>query len=120
MRLVEMNLKRIRIRAAIRRVAIAACVVVYAVACMFAFGITTEDTAHIRAFDSAVQRWQVAPDFRAVTFEYVDLGSRAMQTRICGVRAKSAIMAFRRVPGLPESIAVNPTSQSHYDDFAAG
>ena len=55
-----------------------------------------------------------------MTFEYADLGARAMQTRLCGVRAKTAVMWFRKIPGLPESIAVNPTSQSHYDDFAAG
>jgi hypothetical protein len=93
---------------------------VFAVSCALAFGITSGDLSRIRAFDQAVNRWQANPDFRAVTFEYVDLGSRAMQARICGIRAKTAIMAFRKIPGLPESLAVNPTSQSHYDDFSRG
>ena len=43
-----------------------------------------------------------------------------MQARICGVRATTAIMSFRKIPGLPQSIAVNPTSQKHYDDFSKG
>jgi hypothetical protein len=103
-----------------KRIAIVIAAVVFLVACALAIGITPGDLARIRAFDGAVSRWQSNPDFRAVTFEYVDLGSRAMQARICGIRAKSAIMAFRKIPGLPESLAVNPTSQSHYDDFSRG
>ena len=97
-----------------------ALVCVFAIACVFGFGITSDDWQKAQAFSQAAARWQVNPDFRAITFEYAELGSRAMQTRLCGVRAKTAVMWFRRIPGLPASIAVNPTSQSHYDDFAAG
>jgi hypothetical protein len=97
-----------------------ALILIFTIACVFGFGITRSDWEKAVAFDRAAVRWQRNPDFRAVTFEYVDLGSRAMQTRIAGVRVKTAIMWFRRIPGLPESIAVNPTSQSHYEDFAAG
>src|SRR5882724_13584617 len=104
----------------LRRSGIFALMTVFAVACVLAFGIAPEDIDRIETFDRAVARWQIAPDFRAVTFEYVDLGSRAMQARICGISAKTGIMSFRKLPGLPESIAVNSTSQSHYDDFAAG
>jgi hypothetical protein len=90
------------------------------VACAIAIGITPADARKIRAFDAAVHRWQTNPEFRAVAIEYVNLGCAAMETRLCGVRAKTAIMWFRSIPGLPVSIAVNPTSKSHYDDFSSG
>jgi hypothetical protein len=104
----------------LKRAGFVMLVALFALACAFGFGITPDDLDRIVAFDRAVARWQVNPDFREVTFEYVDLGSAAMQTRLCGIRAKSAIMTFRKIPGLPADIAVNPTSQSHYDDFASG
>jgi hypothetical protein len=104
----------------LKRAGFVVLVALFALACAFGFGITSDDLDRIIAFDQAVARWQVNPDFREVTFEYVDLGSSAMQTRLCGIRAKSAIMAFRKIPGLPADIAVNPTSQSHYDDFSSG
>jgi hypothetical protein len=104
----------------LKRVAGVMLIALFAIASAFGFGITPGDWQKLTAFDQAVARWQRNPDFRAVTFEYVDLGSRAMQTRLCGIRAKAAVMAFRKIPGLPKSIAVNSTSQSHYDDFAAG
>src|SRR5438445_5678861 len=104
----------------LKRTALVMLLALFALACAFGFGITPGDAQRMIAFDRAVERWRVNPDFRAVTFEYVDLGSSAMQMRICGIRAKTAIMWFRRIPGLPKSIAVNVTSQSHYDDFAAG
>jgi hypothetical protein len=104
----------------LRRVGQVAAIVIFAVACVFGFGITPGDWEKVNAFDRAVARWQKNPDFRAVTFEYAELGSRAMQTRWCGLRAKTAVMWFRKIPGLPDSIAANTTSQSHYDDFAAG
>src|SRR4051794_8265935 len=104
----------------LRRLALIAIIAIFALACAFGFGITPGDWQKVTAFDRAVARWQMNPDFRAVTFEYADLGSRAMQTRLCGVRAKTAVMWFRKIPGLPPSIAVNATSQSHYDDFTAG
>jgi hypothetical protein len=97
-----------------------AAIGLFTAACVFGFGITPGDWDKAIAFQRAAARWQVNPDFRAVTFEYANLGSRAMQTRLCGVRAKTAVMWFRRIPGLPASVAVNPTSQSHYDDFSAG
>ena len=112
--------RRRRLITWLRRAGVVMLVALFALACAFGFGITPDDLDRIVAFDRAVARWQVNPDFRDVTFEYVDLGSSAMQTRLCGIRAKSAIMAFRRIPGLPADIAVNPTSQSHYDDFASG
>jgi hypothetical protein len=84
------------------------------------FGLTRADAATLRDFDAAVARWQHDPDFRAVTREYVILGVRAMQVHLCGVPARIVILKFRSLPGLPASLAVNPTSESHYRDFSRG
>ena len=85
-----------------------------------AFGVSRRDRANLREFAAAVRRWQTNPDFRAVQREYVDLGTRAMQARWCGLSARSIIMAFRSIPGLPPSLAATGSSDAHYDAFSRG
>ena len=102
------------------RSAVAATAVALAVCAAISFGITPADAAKLRDFDAAVLRWQTNPDFRAVAREYVTLGVRAMQARFCGIRAKTVVLGFRSLPGLPASLAVSTTSESHYEDFSRG
>jgi hypothetical protein len=78
------------------------------------------DTARLRAFSDAVRRWQGDPDFRQVQQEYVTLGADAMRARLCGISAEHYVMAFRSLPGLPDSLAVSETSAAHYRAFSAG
>src|SRR5262249_3611311 len=79
----------------LKRAGIVVLIALFALACAFGFGITPGDLDRIVAFKRAVERWQVNPDFRDVTFEYVELGSAAMQTRFCGLDVTTVIMAFR-------------------------
>ena len=51
------------------------------------FGMGCEDAARVRAFSTAVRRWQTDPDFRHVQNEYVTLGADAMRARLCGISA---------------------------------
>src|SRR5438046_2482295 len=85
-------------------------------ATVVSFFVTLADAAKLREFDHAVLRWQSNPDFRAVASEYVTLGVAVMQVRFCGLRAKTVVLGFRFLPGLPRSLAVNTTSDSHYRD----
>ena len=101
----------------VRRFAFAAAVILSA---LFAFGISSADQSAYESFDEAAVRWQTAPEFRRVAIEYCDLGSRAMRTRPLFIPAKRGIMALRSLPMLPATVAVNPTSRQHYDDFTQG
>src|SRR5688572_1071334 len=98
--------------------------VAMAVLILFAFGIgfgtPQADAEKMRVFADAVERWQHNPDFRKVQVEYVELGSTAMNTKACFVNTTAGIMWLRSIPGLPPHLAVNPTSQSHYDNFTRG
>jgi len=84
------------------------------------FGMPAADRAKIDAFADAAPRWQVNPDFRQVQSEYVRLGSDAMQARWWGAPVGCAIIAFRSIPGLSATYAVNAGSASHYEDFTRG
>jgi hypothetical protein len=98
--------------------------VAMAVVILFAFGIgfgtPQADAEKMRVFADAVERWQHNPDFRKVQVEYVELGSVAMNTKACFVNTTAGIMWLRSCPGLPAHLAVNPTSQAHYDNFTRG
>jgi hypothetical protein len=87
---------------------------------LITFGISGSDEAAFRAFDEAVDRWQINPEFRAVANDYCIGGSRAMQTRPFLISAKKTIMTLRSTPGLPAKYAVNPTSALHYENFSRG
>lgn len=89
-------------------------------ALVFGFGTPGADALRMRAFDEACTRWQRDPEFRQVQVEYVELGSAAMQTRAGFVDTTKGIMWLRSLPGLPPHLAVNPTSQNHYDNFTRG
>jgi hypothetical protein len=102
------------------RLAIAFLALACVLCAAISFGVTPADAARLRDYDAAVIRWQSNPDFRRVTIEYVTLGGRAMQVRLCGVPAKTVIMKFRSLPGLPAALAVSSTSESHYRDFSRG
>lgn len=84
------------------------------------FGTTSGDAEKLRAFDDAVARWQHDPDFRPVQTQYVELGSQAVRTRVAGIRTGEAILMLRSLPGLPEYLRVNSTSQAHYQSFSDG
>ncbi len=83
-------------------------------------GILPGDLRKIDAFATGVSRWQKDPDFRLVEREYVSGGVAAMQARWCGVSARSIVMGFRSLPGLPDSLAVKDSSAAHYRAFAEG
>lgn len=83
-------------------------------------GIFACDDAAFRSFALAAHRWQKNPEFRAISFEYAVLGSDAMRTHPLFMPAKSEILALRSIPGLPKSLAVNPTSRLHYERFSRG
>jgi hypothetical protein len=95
-----------------------AVVVLFAFA--IGFGTPQADAEKMRVFADAVERWQHNPDFRKVQVEYVEMGSAAMNTRACFVNTTAGIMWLRSCPGLPAHLAVNPTSQAHYDNFTRG
>jgi hypothetical protein len=84
------------------------------------FGVSREDRSSLREFAAAVGRWQRDPDFRAVQREYVERGTRAMQARWCGLSARTVVMGFRSLPGLPRSLAATDASDAHYQAFARG
>src|SRR5947207_1715589 len=85
-----------------------------------AFGVSSADLGRFDAFAVAVGRWQVNPDFRLVQREYVEVGTRAMQARWWGQPIGRVIMAFRSIPGIGQTLAANPNSASHYEDFTRG
>ena len=104
-------------RSRLRRFAFATAI---GFAALLAFGISGADESAYRSFDEAAGRWQHAPEFRAVAIQYCELGSRAMRTRPLFIPAKREIMALRSLPMLPATLAVNPTSRQHYEDFSRG
>lgn len=104
----------------VRRAATALLVVVGALAAALGFGMTPSDVLRVRAFSDAVRGWQVNPDYRAVSAEYVALGVEAMQARLCGISARHVVIGFRSIPGLPDHLAVNNSSAAHYDAFSRG
>lgn len=103
-----------------RRIGRIAFVCILLLSAWFAFGISGADEAAYRSFDDAANRWQHNPEFRAVAKEYCELGSRAMRTRPLFFSAKREIIAVRSIPGLPPTLAVNPTSRLHYQNFSRG
>lgn len=94
--------------------------VVAVVCAAVGFGILPADLRKIETFAAGVSRWQKDPDFRVVEREYVSSGVAAMQARWCGVSARSIVMGFRSLPGLPDSLAVSKGSAAHYRAFATG
>lgn len=91
------------------------------VACAWCgFGISGADESAYRAFNEGAVRWQSRPEFRAVAIDYCVRGSRAMRTRPLLIPAKRFIITLRSAPFLPKSVAVNPTSRAHYEDFSRG
>ena len=93
---------------------------VVALTAALGFGMGPTDTGRVRAFRDAVQRWQVNPDYRLVSAEYVTLGVEAMQARVSGLSAGTLVMGFRSIPKLPDHLAVNDTSAAHYEAFSRG
>jgi hypothetical protein len=93
---------------------------VVALTAALGFGMGATDSRRVNAFRDAVQRWQVNPDYRLVSAEYVTLGVEAMQARVCGLSAGTLVMGFRSIPKLPEHLAVNDTSAAHYEAFSRG
>src|SRR5688572_22867852 len=103
-----------------RRGAVALLALVVAFTAALGFGMGPGDTRRVRAFGDAVRGWQVNPDYRAVSAEYVRLGVDAMQARVCGLSAGTLVMGFRSIPKLPAHLAVNDTSAAHYEAFSRG
>jgi hypothetical protein len=84
------------------------------------FGITPADETSVRNFNASAERWQVGPEFRTVTMEYCNDSARALLARPFGLSPSTVVLAARSVPGLPKRLAVNPTSQLHYQRFSKG
>jgi hypothetical protein len=103
-----------------RNVLIAAAALLVLGCVALLFGMSRDDIDSLRRFEAAVVRWQKNPDFRLVAHEYVTLGTRAMQAHFWGIPAKTVVLKFRSLPGLPASLAVSSTSASHYEDFSRG
>ncbi len=103
-----------------RRSAVALLALLVAVTAALGFGMAPTDARRVRAFRDAVHGWQLDPDYRLVSAEYVTLGVEAMQARVCGLSARTLVMGFRSVPKLPAHLAVNDTSAAHYDAFSRG
>jgi hypothetical protein len=99
---------------------VAVLTLVVAFTAALGFGMGPGDMRRVRAFGEAVKRWQVNPDYRLVSAEYVTLGVEAMQARVCGLSAGTLVMGFRSIPKLPEHLAVNETSAAHYEAFSRG
>jgi hypothetical protein len=95
-----------------------AILLLIAAAMSFCINSATAKTA--QSFADAVARWQHNPDFRAIIFEYADLGSAGVQSRAWFWSGRDAIMTFRKLPGLPPLVAINAGSEPHYDDFDRG
>jgi hypothetical protein len=114
------SLEEARVGRESTRTIFVALAIVAALAAALGFGMTPGDARRVSAFGEAVRRWQVNPDYRAVSAEYVTLGVEAMQARLCGVSAGHVIMAFRSIPGLPDHLAIGNTSAAHYDAFSRG
>jgi len=95
-------------------------VILWATCALLAVGVSGADDAAVRTFDGAATSWQSDPEFRRVAMEYCVLGSRAVRTRLMGLRAGAVVMTIRSLPGLPKRFAVNPTSKLHYDHFEQG
>src|SRR4051812_40388263 len=109
-----------RLRRGLARAGIGMLAGVLALSAAVAFGVSPGDRAVLREFAAAVTRGERNPDFRAVQREYVDLGTRAMQARWCGLRARTIVMGFRSMPGLPKALATSNGSAAHYDAFSRG
>lgn len=103
-----------------RRASVGLLTLVCVLAAALGFGMTSNDAQRIRTFRDAVRGWQVKPDYRAVSAEYVRLGVEAMQARLCGISAGHVVMGFRSIPGLPDHLAVSDTSADHYNAFSRG
>jgi hypothetical protein len=104
----------------LKRIGWTMAAIVLLIATAFSFCITSSTAKTAQAFADAVARWQTNPHFRAITFEYVELGSAGVQSRVWFWPARDAITTFRELPGLPPLIAMSPGSQAHYDDFDRG
>jgi hypothetical protein len=111
---------KIRLITWLKRVGWMIVVIVLLLASAFAFCITSTTAKTAQAFADAVGRWQTNPDFRAITFEYADLGSAGVQSRAWFWPASRVIPTFRKLPGLPPLIAMNAGSVPHYQDFDRG
>jgi hypothetical protein len=84
------------------------------------FGISPDDEAAIRSFQTAALRWQHDPEFRSLVVEYCILADSAMRTRPFLVPGPTIVMTARALPFAPHRYAVNPTSQKHYSKFSSG
>jgi hypothetical protein len=104
----------------VHRAVVAALALIGLIAAALGFGLGPADARSVLAFRDAVRGWQVNPDYRAVSAEYVRLGVEAMQARLCGISAGNVVMGFRSIPGLPDHLAVSDTSAAHYDAFSRG
>ena len=103
-----------------KRGAVALLALVVAFTAALGFGMGPGDARRVRAFGDAVRGWQINPDYRLVSAEYVTRGVEAMQARVCGLSAGTLVMGFRSIPKLPEHLAVNDTSAAHYEAFSRG
>ena len=84
------------------------------------FGVTPEDEAVMRTFETAAWRWQNNPEYRSIAVEYCILADNTLRARPFLVRGPTLVMATRSLPFVPHQYAVNDTSEIHYSKFSGG
>lgn len=84
------------------------------------YGISARDLNRLREFVTATDRWSAGGDFREICRDYIHFSHEAMTVKIAGIPAARCVMALRSTPGLPDWLAVNETSQRHYENFSRG
>ena len=84
------------------------------------FGISPDDEAAMRSFQTAAVRWQHDPEFRAIVVEYCILADSALRTHPFLIPGPKLVMTARSLPFAPHRYAINPTSRKHYAKFSSG
>src|SRR5438874_1351536 len=84
------------------------------------FGISPDDEAAMRTFQTAAWRWQNNPEYRSIAVEYCILADSALRTRAFLVRGPTLVLTARSLPFAPHRYALNDTSQIHYSKFSGG
>ena len=84
------------------------------------FGVSPDDEAALRTFETAAVRWQHDPEYRSLAVEYCILADRALRARAFFVSGPTLVLTARSLPFAPHRYAVNATSRRHYGRFSGG
>ncbi len=111
---------RLSLRIGLKSVCLTLLTVLLFFSIIFGYGLSKRDLAILNHFSESVVDWQSHADYRRIGFAYIHESYACMTAHIAGCTATEALMTMRSIPGLPEKLAVNPTSQKHYVDFSRG